>query len=96
MNPSLITIKMFLEASNKWKNFSCVTGPVNDGTVGVGTVCSSTKPFQFCFKSDGQEAYQNDAPLTEVDHGGTAAAPTPHGTRGFQIRKKKGILLGRY
>ena len=58
------------------------------GTVGVGTVCSSTKPFQFCFKSDGQEAYQTDAPLTEVDHDGTAAAPTPHGTRGFQICKK--------
>jgi len=65
--------------------FSCITGPVNDGTAGVGTVCSSSKPFQLCFKSDGQEAYKNDAPLTEVDHNGDAAAPTPHGTRGFQI-----------
>merc|ERR1712241_594633 len=67
--------------------FNCVTGPVNDGTTtgNIGTICSSSKPFQFCFKSDGQEAYQNDAPLTEVDHNGDAAAPTPHGTRGFQI-----------
>jgi len=61
--------------------FICVTA-VQAGTFGTGaespTICSSTKPFQFCLKTDGQEAYKTDGPLTEVFPGG--------GTRGFSIR----------
>merc|ERR1711884_777660 len=59
--------------------FNCIAGPAQDGTAGLLTVCTSTKPFQFCLKTDGTESYDNNQPLTEV-------AGTGEGTRGFQMR----------
>lgn len=58
--------------------FGCIGGPAQDGTAGVTTVCTSTKPFQFCVKTDGSESYENDQPLTEVKD--------VSGTRGFTMR----------
>jgi len=58
--------------------FKCVDGPVAVGTVGGSTVCTSTKPFQLCVKTDGYESYLDDQPLTEVK--------VATGTRGFIMR----------
>ena len=65
--------------------FSCITGPVSDGTfnpnqgTGTGTICSSTKPFTVCIKTNGVESYDTNQPLSEVTDA--------HGDRGFTMRK---------
>ena len=41
------------------------------------------KPFQFCLKTDGVEAYKTDAPLTEV----FVTTTTSQGVAGFEMRK---------
>jgi len=74
--------------------FNCVTN-VDAGTAATtfspGTVCSSTKPFQFCLKTDGVEAYKTDAPLTEV----FVTTTTSQGVAGFEMRywQKSSCLL---
>jgi len=64
--------------------FICITGPVSDGTfnpnqgTGTGTICSSTKPFTVCIKTNGIESYDTNQPLSEVTDA--------HGDRGFTMR----------
>jgi len=59
--------------------FSCAVAPVsNPTTAASNTVCTSTKPFQFCVKTNGQENYNADAGATNDEN-------TAGGSKGFQM-----------
>jgi len=78
-------------------NFNCVekattkqyTVAASAGTahVPIGTVCSSTKPFQVCVKTDGVESQGADnAFLGDIElNAGNTAADTQNGARGFRM-----------
>ena len=104
MSLTLKQLLIFIRLHNSFNTFSCIqaattqlyTAAAGTGAdhVPLGTVCSSTKPFQVCFKSDATESQgAAGAQLGEVElnaaNNGFQNSNAVNGFSGFRLGKKK-------